>query len=150
MPSNHALQAVRARLSRYLRPHTARQLVFAAERGRWGAGIVVVQHSRIAILVLCAALGSGCQSVPGRSSGPTYAGGDGSTLVQAVVIRGDSDAEVTDAEYPWLRAHYPGCRVKNQALVNENQRAYDAMTIETAEGKEVVVYFDITSGFGKW
>lgn len=34
MRSSHALQADKARLSRHLQPHMARQFAFAAERGR--------------------------------------------------------------------------------------------------------------------
>ena len=72
------------------------------------------------------------------------------SLGQAIVIRGNSDAEVTHAEYPWIREHYPGSKLKQQALLNEGSRVYDSMTITTAEGKDVTLYFDITSGFGKW
>ena len=40
---NHALQADKGKLSRHLRPHIARQLAFAAERGRYTAPWAVSQ-----------------------------------------------------------------------------------------------------------
>ena len=105
---------------------------------------------RHTLALVVSLLVAGCQSVPESSGGPTFSGGDGLSLKQAVIIRGTSDAEVTHAEYPWLREHYPGSKLKEQALLNEGGRVYDSMTITTTEGKEVVLYFDITSGFGKW
>lgn len=80
----------------------------------------------------------------------TFTGGDGSSIGHAVVIHGSSDAQVTLAEYPWLREHYPGSKLKGQALLHQRGRTYDAMTIVTAGGEEVTVFFDISSGYGRW
>ncbi len=105
---------------------------------------------RITLALVVSMSVAGCQSLPASPGGPTLSGGDGSSLTQAVIIRGANDAEVTDAEYPWLREHYPGSKLKEQQLLNEDGRVFDGMTITTAEGKEITVYFDITSGIGKW
>lgn len=53
-------------------------------------------------------------------------------------------------EYQWLAEHYPGYQVKSQATTIYNNKIYDVITIVTADGVEKVIYFDITSFFGKF
>ena len=105
---------------------------------------------RISLALVVSVTVAGCQSSPSPRAGITISGGDGLSRSQAVIIRGRTDADVIDAEYPWLGEHYPGCKLKEQRLLNEAGRVYDGMTITTADGKEITVYFDITSGYGKW
>lgn len=65
-----------------------------------------------------------------------------------MVIINDTDHMRSIAkEYQWLRAHYPGYRLIQQALIMHNNRAYDRMTFQTAYGKQKTVFFDITATF---
>lgn len=94
-------------------------------------------------------------SAPAPASMPdgvSYAGGDGSSTAQAVIVNGvvttDRGAS-TRAEYAWLRNRYPGFRRRDQALVRSAGRYYDALTIDLPGGGSRTVYFDITRSFGK-
>jgi len=79
----------------------------------------------------------------------TFAGGDGSTLDKAVVIKGATAATGVHAEYEWLTKHFPGYKMKEQALTSRNGRSYDVLHFTTPDGKAHEVYFDITDFFGK-
>ena len=88
----------------------------------------------------------GCRTAQPTS---TYSGGDGSSYSQAVVIRSARDEDTgLAAERAWLKQRYPGFKSREQSLKIVHGRAYDLITIRTANGQESV-YFDITSFFGK-
>ena len=53
------------------------------------------------------------------------------------------------AEYAWVRRHYPGAQVKMQALGNCAGAPADELYITTANGRQIILYFDISSFFGK-
>ncbi len=67
---------------------------------------------------------------------------DGSSFEKAIV------AESVDAEYAWLAENYPGYIMQMQGLREDNGKAYDVLSIQTAEGAEKEVYFDISGFFG--
>jgi hypothetical protein len=75
---------------------------------------------------------------------------DGSSYANAVVIREKSETVGVSAEYKWLGQRYPGYKNNGQALQNVNGKPYDVITIETADGVEKKVYFDISNFFGKF
>ena len=82
--------------------------------------------------------------------GIRYAGGDGSSCEQAVVILGAAgEFQGISAEYAWLNKHYPGYRVLDQALVLCADHWADILGIRTAQGTGRDVYFDIEDFFGK-
>ena len=75
--------------------------------------------------------------------------GDGSSPEQAVDLSSaHSETEGIQAEHAWLEQHYPGARMKQQDLIIHPQ-AMDRITIELPSGEERVIYFDISSFFGK-
>jgi len=74
---------------------------------------------------------------------------DGSTYENAVIIKERSETAGISAEYKWIREHYPGSKNKMQALEKVNHKSYDVLTIETADGVEKKIYFDISKFFGK-
>jgi hypothetical protein len=80
----------------------------------------------------------------------TFSGGDGSTVKQAVIIT-DARGEKTGvrAEYIWLHEHYPGHVLQGQFLRIIDGKAYDEMRIVSADGHPHIIFFDITSFFGK-
>ena len=79
----------------------------------------------------------------------TYAGGDGTSCEQAVVIKNASDFEGVQAEYVWLRGHYPGAKVLGQALIKCGEHPADQLTIQTGDGAQKELFFDISESFGK-
>ncbi len=84
------------------------------------------------------------------TSSVKYAGGDGSSMEKAVVIKGARDSEAGIAsEYAWVAKKYPGYQMKRQSLLNHGGKSYDMLSITTKDGKELDVYFDITEFFGK-
>ena len=76
--------------------------------------------------------------------------GDGSSCDQAVVIHADNESEGVRAEYAWLEQHYPGYQRKSQALIQCGERPADQLSIVTADGESIDVYFDISEYFGKF
>lgn len=108
------------------------------------------------LAVLTLSLGS-CSSGKKTSStaknvDPANSGNDGSTEQKAVVINETSETTGVDAEYAWLRKHYPGYTFEGQHLIMDKKdgHPYDLIDIKTAEGKKVSVYFDISKFFGKF
>lgn len=80
----------------------------------------------------------------------TYLGGDGSSFEKAVVITGaKSSMEGVPAERKWLKKKYGHYEKLKQRLVKEGGKYYDLVTIRTKEGKELVVYFDISGFFNR-
>jgi len=75
---------------------------------------------------------------------------DGSNYEKAIVIKAKNEMEGVAAEYKWLREQYPGHKVIKQSLSNEGKKHYDIIQIQTKEGEEKSIYFDITNFFGKW
>jgi hypothetical protein len=82
--------------------------------------------------------------------GVSYAGGDGSSISRAVVVRGVSGTRAsTRAEYAFLRNRFPGFRRRDQQLIRSGGRYYDALSFELPNGESRTVYFDVTGTFGK-
>lgn len=80
----------------------------------------------------------------------SYAGGDGSSLEKAILIKGaKGDSDGVQTEYDWLAKYMPGWHATEQALITKNGRAYDVLYV-TKSGAKKAVYFDITEYFGKF
>jgi predicted RNA-binding protein associated with RNAse of E/G family len=75
---------------------------------------------------------------------------DGSSYENAIVITEKSETPGVDAEYKWLKEHFPGYSFIEQSLRNFKKKPYDVLKIKTAEGVEKEVYFDISNFFGKF
>jgi len=84
-------------------------------------------------------------------AGPVqFAGGDGSSVESAVLIRGaKNEKEGIAAEHHYLSSHFGSWFLKRQALVNRKNRVYDRMEITDKTGAERSVFFDITDFFAK-
>lgn len=110
-----------------------------------------------------ALVGAGCGSSGAAGSKPagtaaaapapktvTYAGGDGHDCAHRVIVQGASgELEGVSAEYDWLAQKSPGYKRKFQSLTKCDGQPSDKVTIETASGDTVDVYFDISDFFGK-
>jgi hypothetical protein len=88
--------------------------------------------------------------IPGVAPGITFRGGDGSTCQSRLLIRGapNVDAGVA-AERQWIRAKYPGYRLKGQSLVDCEEEPTDQVTIVNVAGDERTLFFDISDFFSK-
>jgi len=113
-------------------------------------------RNAITALILMAVVVIGCHRAQSVSqadtvtpAGVSYAGGDGSSLVQAVVIKGATESSGVHAEYVWIAQRYPGYRRGTQSLRASDGKEYDVLEFTTASGERKRVYFDITDFFGK-
>lgn len=85
------------------------------------------------------------------STGIVYAGGDGSSLENAIIIKGVPDSFTgIKAESDWIRANHPEWRKGIQTLVKSEDKVYDCIGYTTLEGVIKTIYFDITDFFGKY
>lgn len=84
-----------------------------------------------------------------QSRAISYAGGDGSTIRKAIVIRGArSAAEGLAAEGEWIRLNLPGASLQSQGRVTGPPH-YDVVTVRLASGALMDLHFDITDFFGR-
>lgn len=80
----------------------------------------------------------------------TFEGGDGSSIENAVIIKGaKNSSEGVAAESKWVNKVHPGWKKGNQALLSEGDRSYDKIDYVTPSGEAKEIYFDITDFFGK-
>ena len=79
----------------------------------------------------------------------TYAGGDGSTMEKAVVIKGADEMTGVNAEYTYLTRRFPGYKMRQQGVSSKDKHSYDTLEFTTAKGEKKTIYFDITTFFGK-
>jgi hypothetical protein len=79
----------------------------------------------------------------------TYAGGDGSSLEKAIVVKAQSEMFGVTAEYDYLAKHYPGYQRDAQHVERHKGKSFDVLNVTTKDKKKHVFYFDITSFYGK-
>jgi hypothetical protein len=80
----------------------------------------------------------------------TFTGGDGSTPARAIIIEGAAgSSDGVASEYDWVAANRPGARVVGQALVQDGDKVYDLLTVQSGDRTEEI-YFDITGFFGNF
>jgi len=73
---------------------------------------------------------------------------DGKSFETAIVINKKTEKEGINAEYQWIREHYSNYHVVKQAIVYNDNKRFDIITIEIADGGIQDIYFDITKFFG--
>jgi len=95
----------------------------------------------LSIVLLVAPACSTTSSTTKQSSSRTEP--DGLSCTTRVPVPGIS------AEYAWVRRHYPGAQVKMQALGECAGAPADELYVMTAAGRQITLYFDISSFFGK-
>ena len=74
---------------------------------------------------------------------------DGSSFENAIIIKEHSESKGVDAEYIWLHENFPGYKLIGQYLLNNNKKPFDKLDIQTADGQNKSIYFDISNFFGK-
>lgn len=107
-------------------------------------------------MIAVAFLAAGCASPrAGESRLPTpepaisFAGGNGSTMKDAIIVMAPNEQYGIEAEYALLRRVYAPVERPSQSLVRDRGRSYDVMEVVDSKGTRHTVYFDITSFFGK-
>jgi hypothetical protein len=100
-------------------------------------------------LVLTLALLCAVQLAFAKPPAVSFAGGDGSSMEKAIIIKGATDETGVHAEYEYLKQHFPRYQLGGQSLMNSKGHAYDVLEFTTADGKKKTLYFDITAFFGK-
>lgn len=90
-----------------------------------------------------------------KLGGIVFEGGDGTSQVRAVIItNAETSYKGIQAETIWLEKNHGirnlDWRMISQDLLEAKNKTYDVITIKKiASKKEVKVYFDITSFYGK-
>jgi hypothetical protein len=74
----------------------------------------------------------------------SYAGGDGSSFEQAVVVVNATLLSGPGAAYRYITTRYPGYRRRRQRLIEQNGRKYDLLEFTTEDGEQKTMYFDVT------
>ena len=88
-------------------------------------------------------------------SGALYAGGDGSSTKEAVVINATSSSVGVDAEHKWIESKY-GTRNKDWTIEirmhgeSDNGKSYETFNIKLANGTLKTIVFDISSFYGRF
>lgn len=91
---------------------------------------------------------------PNSEDGPEYAGGDGSTPEEAIIIKNvDSHVAGVRAEKEYLADRYGiqdlDWEMKMQTLKElDDDTRLDEIIIEKASGEEETLYFDVSNFFG--
>jgi hypothetical protein len=87
---------------------------------------------------------------------PLYAGGDGSSPHEAIVINASSSATGISAEYKWLESRYGSLNKDWEIIVRMHGsvdgirgKTFEFFDIKLADGTEKTIVFDISSFFGR-
>ncbi|HEV7487247.1 MAG TPA: hypothetical protein VGQ65_16350 [Thermoanaerobaculia bacterium] len=80
---------------------------------------------------------------------PVIIAARGLSCNSAIVIDATNEHDGIAKEKAWINENYPGAKEVKQALTTCNGKAADQLDIETANGRTVSVYFDISNFFGK-
>lgn len=88
-------------------------------------------------------------------SGDLYAGNDGSSTQEAVVINATSSSVGIDAEYKWIESRY-GAQDKDWTIEmrmhggSDDGKSYETFHIKLADGTPKTIVFDISSFYGRF
>jgi len=89
------------------------------------------------------------ESTPAQYLAPSpFAGGDGTSAEQAVVVLAGTEDEGIDLEHHWIFDHYGRFRKVRGGLASADGKHYDVITVELADHSEKTIYFDITGFYG--
>lgn len=114
----------------------------------------ILGRKRVCMKKLCLFLAVGlafaCTAPKHAATADANGSQDGKSFETAVVIQEKHETVGVHAEYAWCADHYPGYKTKMQAFTTHGKKPYDILTIETADGQEMKVYFDISNFFGKF
>jgi len=68
----------------------------------------------------------------------------------AIVLKATNEQAGIAEEHAWIQENYPGAQIPvQQSLTKCGDKPVDKIEIDTANGRKVSLYFDISSFFGK-
>jgi len=68
----------------------------------------------------------------------------------AIVIKATTEQAGIAEEHAWIQENYPGAQIPvQQSLTKCGDKPVDQIEIDTANGRKVTLYFDISNFFGK-
>ena len=68
----------------------------------------------------------------------------------AIVIKATTEQAGIAEEHAWIQENYPGAQVPvQQSLTKCGDKPVDRIEVDTANGRKVTLYFDISNFFGK-
>jgi hypothetical protein len=82
------------------------------------------------------------------AAGSPFAGGDGTSADQAVIVLAETEDEGIDLEHHWTFDHYGRFRKVRGGLAAADGKHFDVITVELADHSEKTIYFDITAFYG--
>jgi hypothetical protein len=89
------------------------------------------------------------QPQPAKYLAPSpFAGGDGSSVEEAVVVLAQTEDEGIDLEHHWIFDHYGRFRKVRGGLASADGKHFDVITVELGDHTEKTIYFDITGFYG--
>ena len=108
-------------------------------------------------------LAAGCESKQAQTAAPagdlvplktqltgvTYAGGDGTSVENAVIIKTKDSLLGVRAEFRWVGDNHPNWQLKLQSVLKGGGKVYDKMYFRTPDGKLAILYFDVTDFYRK-
>jgi len=115
------------------------------------------------LLLIIVLLAAGCESkqaqtgAAAKESEPkghptvriTIAGGDGSSVEKAVIIKAPDNFIGVRVEYAWIKKNCPGWQLEKQSSFKAKNKIYDRMDLRTPDGRQKTIFFDITDFYGK-
>ena len=93
---------------------------------------------------LLAAAANGQMSIPTGGTTRKYAtppGGPGSSYAKAIPIHAPDWKSGVNAEYNYLRTHFPSSKAVNHAREFYTDKTYDVITFTTSDGTRRALYF---------
>jgi hypothetical protein len=106
-------------------------------------------NTRVFLLTIAVIGCSSFGTTPAEEPAVSYAGGDGSSLEKAIVIKAPDEVSGLNAEQTYISNHYGRYQQVTQGLSLMKGRRFDMITFKTSDGKEHTLYFDITGFYGK-
>jgi hypothetical protein len=120
-------------------------------------------NMKIEFLLIILLLAAGCESkqsqppASAKESEPkghptvriTIAGGDGSSVEKAVIIKAPDNFIGVRVEYAWIKKNCPGWQLEKQSAFKAGNKIYDKMEFRAPDGRQKTIYFDITDFYGK-
>jgi len=68
----------------------------------------------------------------------------------AIVIKATTEQAGIAEEHAWIQENYPGAQIPvQQSLTKCGDKPVDQIEVDTANGRKVTLYFDISNFFGK-
>jgi hypothetical protein len=118
---------------------------------------------KIEFLLILLLLAAGCESEKSQTVPPTkesqsaghptvrasIAGGDGSSIDKAVIIKAPDNFIGVRVEFTWITKNCPTWKLENQSTFKAGNKIYDKMNFRTPDGRLKTIYFDITDFYGK-